>query len=191
MADGDAVLAAIHGRRSVGKVSPEPLPREAVAELLEAAVAAPNHHLTAPWRFIVLAGEARDEVGAAHAACIARGRPDMTPEAMEKERGRLRRAPVVIAAVCHSGEDPVEAREDRDAVAAAVENLLIAAHARGLAAMWRTGVMADEPEVREALELGEHDHLVGFVYLGRPVGPPDGRGAPRRPAADFTVWRGW
>jgi nitroreductase len=191
MRDGDAVLAAIHGRRSVGRVSPEPLERAVVEELLEAAVAAPNHQLTAPWRFVVLAGGARDEVGAAHARAVARLRPDADGESLAREAGRLRRAPVVIAAAVAPGEDPVQAREDRDAVAAAVENLLLAAHARGLAAMWRTGAMAHEPEVREALGLSGREAIVGFVYLGRPLAPAGGRGPARRPAADFTTWRGW
>ena len=57
MSDGDAVLRAIRTRRSVGKVSQEPLPREPVEELIEAAGSAPNHRLTAPWRFIVLTGD--------------------------------------------------------------------------------------------------------------------------------------
>lgn len=191
MPDGDAVLAAIHGRRSVGKVGPEPLPRAAVAELLEAAVAAPNHQLTAPWRFVVVTGGARDDLGDAHARAVVRERPDTASEALAKEAAKLRRAPVLIVAVVAPGEDPVQAREDRDAVAAAIQNMLLAAHARGLGAMWRTGVMADEPEMHEALGLAPREAIVGFVYLGRPLGPPDGRGAPRRPAEDFTTWRGW
>ena len=111
MSDGDAVLRAIRTRRSVGKVSQEPLPRDVVEELIEAAGSAPNHRLTAPWRFIVLTGDARGEVWE-----------------------RLVRAPVVVACVVHPGDDPVEAREDRDAVAASIENMLLAAHARGLGA---------------------------------------------------------
>lgn len=191
MPEGDAVLAAIHGRRSVGKVSPEPLPRGEVAELLEAAVAAPNHQLTAPWRFVVVAGDARDELGDAHARAVGRERPDTPAEARFKEAAKLRRAPVVIVAVVAPGDEPVQAREDRDAVAAAVQNMLVAAHARGLGAMWRTGAMADEREMRDALGLAPREAIVGFVYLGRLVGPPDGRGAPRRPAEQFTTWRGW
>lgn len=190
-AGGDAVLAAIHGRRSVGRVSPDPLPRAVVEELLEAAVAAPNHQLTAPWRFVVVTGDARDDLGAAHARAVARLQPGTTEEALAKEAGKLRRAPVVIAAVVVPGEDPVQAREDRDAVAAAVQNLLIAAHARGLGGMWRTGAMADEPEMRDELGLRGREAIVGFVYLGRPLAPADGRGPARRPAADFTTWRGW
>jgi nitroreductase len=168
VSDGDAVLRAIRTRRSVGRVSQEPLPRELVEELIEAAACAPNHRLTNPWRFIVLTGDARREVWE-----------------------RLERAPVVVACVVHPGEDPVEAREDRDAVAAAIENMLLAAHARGLGAMWRTGAAADDPQVLAALGLEDREAVVGFVYIGRPVAPPPEDGPPRRPVAELTTWRGW
>ena len=185
------VLRAILSRRSVGRVSPDPLHREVVEELVAAAASAPNHHLTGPWRFIVLTGDARREVGDAHARAARRERADITEEAVEKEARRLERAPVVIVCCVAPGDDPVEAREDRDAVAAAIENLLLAAQARGLGAMWRTGVMVDEPEVRDALGLAPRDQIVGFVYLGRPLGPPPATGPPRGSVSDVTVWRGW
>ena len=122
------LLEAIASRRSVGRVLPDPVPREAVEALLEAAVSAPNHHLTAPWRFVVLAGDARREVGEAHARAVARAKPDLPPAGLAKEAARLERAPVVIAAIALGADDPVQAREDRDAVAAAIENMLLAAH---------------------------------------------------------------
>ncbi len=187
----DDLLAAIHARRSVGRVSPDPVARELVAELLDAAVAAPNHHLTVPWRFIVLAGDARRGVGEAHARAVARQKPGLPAEGYAKEAARLERAPVVIACCVSPGEDPVAAREDRDAVAAAVQNLLLAAHARGLAAMWRTGAMADEPEVHAALGLGPRDAVVAFVYLGHPPAEAGLRPAPRPGAEAVTDWRGW
>lgn len=185
-----SLLDAIASRRSVGRVRPDPLSRDEVEGLLAAAVSAPNHHLTAPWRFVVLAGDARGELGDAHARAVAREKPGLPPEGLAKEAAKLQRAPVVVAAIVIGADDRVQAREDRDAVAAAIENLLLAAHATGLGAMWRTGAMVDEPEVREALELGPRDELVGFVYIGRPAGPPPPR--PPRPGADaVTTWRGW
>lgn len=188
----DPVLAAIFSRRSVGRVGPEPVSRDLVRALLDAAVQAPNHHATAPWRFIVLAGTARGAVGEAHARAREGRRPDLTPDGRRAEAARLERAPVVIACCVSPGEDPVEAREDRDAVAAAVQNLLLAAHAHGLAAMWRTGAMVDEPEVRSELGLGGSDAILGFVYLGHPVdGGPSARITPRPGAEAFTDWRGW
>lgn len=185
----DPVIAAIHARRSVGRVLPDPLPRELVSELLEAAVTAPNHHLTGPWRFVVLTGGARRALGEVHAAAAMRENPDLPEAAREKEAGRLERAPVVIACCVIAGDDPVTAREDRDAVAAAVQNLLLAAQAKGLGAMWRSGAMVDEPEVRDDLGLRPQDAVLGFVYLGRPTGDPAPPRAARAGLEGAVVWR--
>lgn len=187
----DDIVAAIHARRSIGRVGADTVPQAVVRELLDAAVTAPNHHLTGPWRFIVLAGEARRTVGEAHACAVARENADLTPEGRNKEAARLERAPVVIACCVVPGEDATEAREDRDAVAAAVQNLLLAAHARGLGAMWRTGAMADEAEVRAELGIDGRGAIVGFVYLGWPLETPAARTSPRPGAEAFTDWRGW
>ena len=189
--EGDAIVANILARRSVGRIAADPVSREQVEELLRAAVRAPNHHLTSPWRFVVIAGEARREIGEAHLRARLRAEPDLSPAAREKEATRLERAPVVIACCVHPGEDPAEAREDRDAVAAGIQNLLLAARARGLATMWRTGAMADEPEVAEALGLGPRDAVVGFVYLGRPMSAGAEAASPRPEPETLTVWRGW
>src|SRR5688572_4081782 len=58
-----AVLRAIRERRSIGIVRPDAVPRPVIEQVLEAAVWAPNHHLTQPWRFFVLTGKAREELG--------------------------------------------------------------------------------------------------------------------------------
>ena len=44
------LFEAIHGRLTIGKVKPEPLPRDVVEKLLSAGVQAPNHHKVRPWR---------------------------------------------------------------------------------------------------------------------------------------------
>jgi nitroreductase len=175
-------------RRSVGKIRADPVPREVVAEILVAAIQAPNHHLTEPWRFVVLTGAARRSVGQAHAAAVRRKRPDAGADVIAREAARLERAPIVIACiVTGDGADPVRAREDRDAVAAAIQNLLLAAHARGLATMWRTGEIVDEDEVRTILGLGPSDAIVAFVYLGvADVLPPPRE---RSPVGTFVEWR--
>jgi len=68
--------------------------------------------------------------------------------------------------------------EQRDAVAAATQNLLLAATARGWGSVWRTGDAAVSPVVRSALGLADDDVIVAFVYLG--TIPPEG-GKPPRP----------
>ena len=162
------VLEAIAARRSVGRVAPDPLPRETVARLVEAALRAPNHGLTQPWRFIVLTGAARTGVSP-----------------------RLERAPVVIVAVARPADDPVQAREDRDAVAAGVQNMLLAAHALGLGAMWRTGPLAEDPAAHEALGLAPGEAIVAYVYVGRRLDGPPPPPSPRPAVDEVTEWRGW
>ncbi len=181
-------LNVLRSRRSVGRVTQEPIPRDVVEELLVAATYAPNHHLTAPWRFIVLSGASRRAVGEAHATAVLRERPDAGDEVVARESARLERAPVVIVCVVRTDrEEPVRAREDRDAVAAAVQNLLLGAHLKGLGAMWRTGAIVDEPEVAIALGLTPDDAIVAFVYLGRGAIAPPAR--PRQPLESVMEWR--
>ena len=66
------VFEAIHNRHSQGKVKPDPLPRELIEKLLDAAVQAPNHYKVRPWRFVVLTGEGREQIGGCH-GCFSTG----------------------------------------------------------------------------------------------------------------------
>lgn len=173
----------------MGALRAEPLSRDRIRALIEAALWAPNHKMTGPSRFVVISGEARDALGDAHALARKRIAPEMGDEAMAAQRALTRRAPHIVVCICTvTAPDPVVRREDRDTVAAAVQNLLLAAHADGLAAIWRTGAFVDEPEVHEHLGLEPGDEIVGFVYLGEPSGDPPP--APVRPAVDaVTDWR--
>ncbi len=171
-------MEALRTRRSIGKLGGE-VPDEEIRALIEAALWAPNHRLTEPWRFTVLKGAARERVGAAWAA-VVESETKLTGEAragaLEREAGKLLRAPVVIVVSVRTDADPVVASEDFAAGAAAVENLLLAAYARGFGAMWRTGEMAYRKEIKAVLGLDEGDRIVAFVYLGRPrMEPPEGR----------------
>jgi len=97
------------------------------------------------------------------------------------------RAPVVIAV---GVDKPVEAKVDQVenicATAAAVENLLIAAHAEGLGAKWRTGGPANDPKVKQFLGFEPDQHLIAFLYIGYPEFEPE---PVERPSfEDRTVW---
>ncbi len=187
-------LEAISSRRSVGKVRAERPPRELIQRLLEAAVQAPNHHLTQPWRFFVLAGKAREEMGKMMATTLRRKLPDLdsnqSKELLDRELQKPLRAPVLIVVAAKKSDNPKAIPiEDLEATAAAVENLLLAAHDQGLGARWRTGDSAYDPEVKQFFGLTEEDHLVGFVYVGYPDQPAQPRDRPLNPG--IVQWRGW
>lgn len=179
--------ALIRTRRSVAKVRPDAVDPAIIRDLIDLATAAPNHHMHQPWRFIVVRGAARARIGAAHASAYSASHPDAGAEVLTREAARFERAPVVIACVVRpAADDAITRREDRDAVAAAVQNLLLGAHAHGLGATWRTGAMADERPVRSALGLDAREDIVAFVYLGVPALDPPPR--PRRSVDEVTQW---
>lgn len=131
------VFEAIRTRRSIHKVKPDCPPRADIEAILEAATWAPNHHRVEPWRFFVLAGDAREELGAAMAKALAEHRAPLDAAArhawLATQRARARRAPVIIAVVVEPPQTPMVLEvENVQAVAAAIQNLLLAAHARGL-----------------------------------------------------------
>jgi nitroreductase len=181
------VFEAIHSRHSQGHVKPEPLPRELIEKLLDAAAQAPNHYKVRPWRFVVLTGEGRNRLGDVMAASQQERHPEFPPEAFDKCRSLPLRAPVVIAVgVDKPSEAKVLEIENVAAVAAAIQNLLLAAHAMGLGAKWRTSEWARDGRVKEFLGLEPDQHLIGFIYVGYPefVKEPSSRPS----FEDRTVW---
>ena len=188
------VLEAIRTRRSYGRMAPDSPPRDAIERILDAAVCAPNHYLTEPWRFIVLTGDAREPLGRAQEAALRATLDDPdAPEhqaALAKERAKPLRSPVVVVvAVEPSPSTKSVWLEEVCATAAAVQNMLLAAHAEGLAAIWRTGETAYSAEVKEALGLSADAQVIGIVYLGYAdrAQPPAARAARGVP----VEWRGW
>lgn len=187
------VLEAIQTRRSIGKVMPDRPTRQEIETILDAATWAPCHHLTHPWRFIVIAGDERHELGKVMAKSKIRRMIDEGRDTSgEEERliAKALRAPVIIAV----GVEPAEGAkivpiEEIEAGAAAVQNMLLAAHGIGLGAMWRTGDPAYDPEVRNYLGLSERGSLLGFVYVGYPAVSKVREN--HVPFESVTTWRGW
>jgi nitroreductase len=166
-----------------------------VEKVVAAAAWAPNHFKTEPWRITVVAGRERSALGMVmEESQRSRQRehddPAAAAAALEKERHKPLRAPVVIAvAAVPSPEPKVVEQEELAAVAAAVQNMLLAAEALGLGAMWRTGKPAYDPRVKEFLGFPENAHIVAFIYLGYPDLPPQ---RPRTRDIDpYTNWLGW
>lgn len=181
------IFEAIQNRHSQGHVRPDPVPRELIEKLLQAAVQAPNHYKVRPWRFVVLTGEGRHKLGNVMAASQQMRHPEFPAEAFEKCRALPLRAPVVIAVGVDKPSEPkVLEIENVAAAAAAVQNLLLAAHAMGLGAKWRTGEWARDTMVKQFLGFEADQHLIGFIYLGYPEILTE---APPRPSFDDrTVW---
>ncbi|MFY9657497.1 MAG: nitroreductase [Methylocystis sp.] len=182
------VFEAITTRASAKALS-EPGPSDAqIAALLNAGACAPDHGRLRPWRFLVVRGKAREELGALFAEATRARQPEATEDALEGERRKPLRAPlIVIVAAVMSEHSKIPEIEQLLSAGAAAQNILLAAHGLGFGAIWRTGAPAYDPEVLKGLGLPEEARIVGFLYIGSAVSPPV---APRPAAeANATEWK--
>jgi nitroreductase len=192
------VFETIKRRRSIGKMTKRRPTQAQIERILEAATHAPNHHKAEPWKFFVLAGKAREELGAimqeSLRASLISGPKQLSEEQIQailnKERSKPLRSPVLIVVAAQHPHDPkIVDIENVAATAAAVQNMLLTAEEMGLAAMWRTGNAAYDPRVKKWLGLAAEDHIVSIMYLGFPAIPHQERRP--TPAETKTTWLGW
>jgi nitroreductase len=181
------IFETIKNRHSVGKVKADALPPDVIVQLLDAGSQAPNHFKVRPWRFVVLTGNGRNKLGDVMADSLRARQPDLPPEGLDKTRALPLRAPVIIAV---GVDKPTEAKipdlENYAAASAACQNILLAAHALSLGAIWRTGDWARDAKVKEFLGFESDQHIAGFLYIGYPESVGE---YPLRPSfEDRTVW---
>ena len=181
-------LDALHGRRSIRQFNPREVTRAEIETLLDAAVAAPNHRLTQPWRFYVLGPQARRAYGLALGNRKAKKIEDAT--AAEKMRNNVAdehmALPLMIAVAVAEDANPEIRDEDLSATMMAIQNLSIAAVALGLGTHIKTGAVMQDPAARAAAGIREGERIVALVNVGEPnVVPP---AKERKPAASLTTW---
>ena len=180
-----SVYEAIHSRRMNNEFTDDVPPRESLQRMINAAIWAPNHRLTNPWRFFVLekGGAKRTEVAQlAYDNQMARSG---NQDAAHGSRQRVLDAPALIYVYSVPGDREDITQENYAAACCAVQNLLLAAVAEGLAGDWSTGNTTRHPRLAETLG-GEADWMmVGALFIGQPSRPSASvRAAP----AEVAVW---
>jgi nitroreductase len=182
------ILDAIRGRRSIKRFTERAVSREDIEQLIDAAVQAPNHKLTQPWRFYVLGPEARHAYGAALGRRKAKKAPDENAarEIEAKTANEHRALPAMIAVAFAQAEDAETREEDYAATFMAVQNLSLAAHQMGLGAHVRTGAVMQDPAAREAIGVKEGERVVATLHLGQPAELPPAKA--RKGVGEVTTW---
>jgi len=186
-------LDAMRTRRSLAQLREEPVPRELIEHILEAAIWAPNHKRTEPWRFFVFTGESRARLAAAFVENYQLDHPTAGADELagpgHKSANRVLAAPATIVVTAEAGRNEVETMENYGAVAAATEHILLATHALGLGAYWRTGeaaYTAPRNAIKELIGVPASTRLVAFILLGYPdMEPKEGH---RAPVEEKTRW---
>jgi nitroreductase len=186
-------IEALRTRRSVAALKSDAVPRTLIEQILESALHAPNHKHLEPWRFFVFSGSSREKLAVALEANFRRDHPDADEAELaakgRKSADRVRSAPVTIVVTSEPHPDEVLDLENYAAAAAAVEHILLAAHALGLGAYWRTGeaaYTAPHNAVKELIGVREEVRIVAFVILGYPSG--EAKASRQVSLAEKTTW---
>ena len=167
-------------RRYSARALKEPAPDDAALGLiLESATRAPDHGRLRPWRFIVIKSEDRAQFGELLADHLRRTKGSVSDEALERERRKAFRAPlIVIVAAVLAADGKIPAIEQILSAGAAAQDMLHAALALGFNGVWKTGGAAYDDQVKAALGLEPKDAIVGFLYMGTDA---EGPGSATRP----------
>jgi nitroreductase len=170
-------LALLSRRRSVSAatlVAPGP-DRNELNDLIRLAGRAPDHGKLGPWRFVVLAGDAKRRLAEALEP-LAVKQPD--PDKARAVLAKLRNPPVTVLIVSRLFDSKIPAWEQQLSAGAVAMNMLIAADAMGYAANWITDWYAYDAEARDLLGLGCDERVAAFIHLGTTPGPALERARP-------------
>lgn len=169
-------LSLLLQRHSCGRlVAPAPQ-GEALENILQAALAVPDHGGLHPWHFILCEGDGLGRLGALLADAAQRRGEDA--DAVAKLRQAPLRAPLVAVVVSRATDHPkVPVLEQQLSAGCAAMAMQMAAQAQGFGGIWRSGWVMFDQGVHQALGLADGEQIVGFVYLGTPEVPVTG---PRR-----------
>lgn len=183
-------LEALHTRVSAPRLGGDPPDENVLNNIFEAALRAPDHALLRPWRFIVVKQDGLSALGDLFADVTREMNPDATEAEVEKARGKPLRAPMIVVVVANVTEHAkVPDIEQVISAGAAAQCMLLAAHAQGIGAMWRTGGMAYHPSIHARLGLSGHEQIIGFLYMGEREGKP--RNLPGLSVEDYVShWEG-
>lgn len=165
-------FACLDARRSTpSKQLTGPGPDEdALLRMLQAAVRVPDHGKRVPFRFLRIAGDARDALGNALAARTVQRNPEAGEAEIEKDRKRFSHAPLVVAVIAKLGEDAkIPASERFSSASCVCFALLQAAQASGFGAQWLTGWPAYDPQILQLLGLHDDESIAGFIHIGTPM----------------------
>jgi nitroreductase len=167
----EIVSEVIKNRRTVkpSKMNGRLIPDETIREILKLADWAPTHKHTEPWRFIIYSGSKARGFVSSHAELYRQSVSEekFNNDKYEKILGNGRNlSHLIVCVMKRDREKRVPEIEEISAVAAAIQNMLLAATSLGIASFWSTGGMTHSDNMKEFLELNADDIVMGLVYLG-------------------------
>lgn len=160
-------IEAILTRNSVAQLT-EPGPTaQQLDNILSAGLRANDHRRLRPWKFLLIEGQARNQLGQIMVNIQLQDNADLTEQQQQSLAAKALRAPLIIAVIATvSADEKVPEIEQILSAGGAAQLMMLAAHAQGVGAVWRTGDIAYDSRMKSALGLAQQDQIVGFLYMG-------------------------
>jgi Nitroreductase len=181
----------IKKRRAVRIYKSDPVSREDILTILEAAHAAPSGRNLQSWDFLVVSGDKKDAMGESYGKITEGYTRDWDPAVREvhvKYASTYGDAPVILVVLAATDSIPGVNKMHLETGCAAMENIMLAATALGLGTCWMTGPLQDEANLRKLLEIPDDMQIVAVTPLGHPVSWPE---PPAFPVPDFKQKIRW
>ncbi len=161
----------LKGRRTINLFLQTPVPRQLVLDAIEAATWAPNHHVTEPWRFLLMGPETVARTIELVREIVTQ---DKGPELAEFKARSWSEKPGWLTVTCTRCDDELREREDYAAVSVAVQNLMLYLWKAGVGSKWTTGPVTRDPRFFEILGIDpEEEFIVGTIWYGYPKVTPE------------------
>lgn len=172
----------LKGRRTINLYLDLEVPRQLVLDAIEAATWAPNHHVTEPWRFILMGSDtvARtvDLVREITAAKKGSEFADFKAKSWAEKPGWL-------TVTCRRSEDPLLEREDYAACSVAVQNFMLYLWKAGVGSKWTSGDITRDERFLEIVRIdAAAEFVVGMLWFGYPKVTPQ---QTRKPLPDVLT----
>ena len=158
----------------------EPGPtKQQLEQIFKAALRAPDHGALQPWRFLLIEGDAREKFAEElYSIKLSEQAPERD---LDKAKKMPLRAPAIIVVIASIKEHPnIPEIEQEYSAATAAQNIILAAEALDLGAVWRTGWPAFHNDVNSVLGLQKKEKIIGFIYIGT-------RAMDRRPIPELAI----
>ncbi len=190
----ESISALIRHRRTIkpaNMATNRPVERDLLMTLLENATWAPTHGVTEPWRFKIYEGSTRQELAQAMQKIYREVTP---PEEFREDKlvkmseNPLLAPTVIVAWMERSVGHKVPALEEIEAVACALQNVMLTASSVELGSFWSSPPLIESQAFKQWLGIRAEDRCLGLLYLGWPKAGFEWPHSARKPLHNCVSW---
>lgn len=185
------LLTLIKSRRTCYQFSDRPVEVKELQTCLEAAIWAPNHKLTQPWRFWVVSKQQQKALATTYAKLRANKRAEPNSEnyqmiydsAVEK----FMKIPKMVLVGQVLDDDKMVQKEDYAACSCAIQNFQLMAWQMGIGVQWSTGPVIKDQHTYQQIEADSQQiELIGILYMGHLKGDCSTQNGKRKPLSEVV-----